>query len=443
MSDETVSRRRFLRLFGYGAALGVVAPISGRAALGHSGLGRVPNLGVLPKQAKGTLTVWDWLEASDPSWKQAMGSIDSGFERQNAGVSIDRIAQPGATQQYDELMQASILSHSGPDCLMNHPFSYMKQYQSAFSEIGGLLPDTLKNQLSASIDGAKVGRGIYGVPVTTQASVFYYNKRLFEKAGLDPKNRPITYDQLVKAGLALKKAGIIPIAAGNLEGAINGWMVTLLWPGLATWADATEVTSGKIKFTDKRFVELLTRYKQMYRLGLFTPGMQSLSLSDYEADFEAGKAGMIVSLATNAGYLSDAIGRDNMGVIEAPAINAAKPSYLPYAAGLIYGVGRFSHSVRIAADYLAYLAGPEAGGRLLNEVGWLPANSATSTKKVTYPASKQMIEDARSTTTHPSASAFWPTAVLTELYGQMSLVLDGSTTVADALADVQRVANES
>ena len=49
---------------------------------------------------------------------------------------------------------------------------------------------------------------LYGVPYLRSTPVFYYNKTLFEKAGLDASKAPATWDDVVAASDALKAAGV-------------------------------------------------------------------------------------------------------------------------------------------------------------------------------------------------------------------------------------------
>src|SRR5690606_3787509 len=65
----------------------------------------------------------------------------------------------------------------------------------------------------------------YGVPWTWGAVGMFYNKALFEQAGLDPENPPATWDEFLEAVQTLKDAGITPIALGEGE----------KWPGHFWW----------------------------------------------------------------------------------------------------------------------------------------------------------------------------------------------------------------
>jgi raffinose/stachyose/melibiose transport system substrate-binding protein len=65
--------------------------------------------------------------------------------------------------------------------------------------------------------------GHHGVPWTQRVQVIYYNKRLFQQAGITAE--PTSYEELVAAADRLKTAGITPIEFG---GSVNWHVMRLL-----------------------------------------------------------------------------------------------------------------------------------------------------------------------------------------------------------------------
>ena len=49
--------------------------------------------------------------------------------------------------------------------------------------------------VSSYLDSLSTDDGLYGVPFQISSYVMYWNKDLFEKAGLDPETPPATYDE--------------------------------------------------------------------------------------------------------------------------------------------------------------------------------------------------------------------------------------------------------
>lgn len=77
---------------------------------------------------------------------------------------------------------------------------------------------------------------IYGVPVSKEISYIYYNKELFQKAGIEaPEVAYETWDDFFKACDALKKEGITPV---GMDTADMGWLTNL-------WMSALIGTNGE------------------------------------------------------------------------------------------------------------------------------------------------------------------------------------------------------
>ena len=80
----------------------------------------------------------------------------------------------------------------------------------------------------------------YGVPWSWGAVGMFYNRALFEQAGLDPDNPPQTWTEFLAAVQALKDAGITPIAVGERD----------KWPGHFWWVYLAIQLGGEQAFLD-------------------------------------------------------------------------------------------------------------------------------------------------------------------------------------------------
>ena len=64
----------------------------------------------------------------------------------------------------------------------------------------------------------------YAMPFNTSGPVFYYNKKAFEKAGLDPNSPPTTLDGVREAAVKLKAAGVAaPLGLKTEPGFFEHW----------------------------------------------------------------------------------------------------------------------------------------------------------------------------------------------------------------------------
>ncbi len=87
-----------------------------------------------------------------------------------------------------------------------------------------------------SLDFNTVDGKIYGVPVSKEISYIYYNKELFEQAGIEaPETSFASWDEFFDACEKLKAAGIIPV---GMDSADSGWLTNL-------WMSALIGTAGE------------------------------------------------------------------------------------------------------------------------------------------------------------------------------------------------------
>ncbi|MFF3749014.1 ABC transporter substrate-binding protein [Streptomyces sp. NPDC002018] len=98
--------------------------------------------------------------------------------------------------------------------------------------------------------------GTYGFPWYLNTGPMFYNKRLFEEAGLDPAKPPTTYDQVFEDGLKLAKQSggkIATLAQVPTIEDFGRYGVQLMNKAGTAFA-----------FNDAKGVELLTRYKELF-----------------------------------------------------------------------------------------------------------------------------------------------------------------------------------
>ncbi len=213
---------------------------------------------------------------------------------------------------------------------------------------------------------------IHGVPFSMNGEAIYYNKALFEQAGITAE--PQTWDELIAANDALVAAGIAPWTFG---GSVNWHLMRLmdvimehecgaethdaLTSLTANWAEEPCVTAS--------FVEL-KRWADNY---ILTPFMgigqeQSFNL------FVAGRAAMMLEGDWLVGQL------DQNGVLDAYDVFA-----FPTDTGRLYGFGQYyyisaySQNKDLAAEFLDFLNNAENSQKYLGNAGVMSMN-----RNVTY-----------------------------------------------------------
>jgi raffinose/stachyose/melibiose transport system substrate-binding protein len=132
----------------------------------------------------------------------------------------------------------------------------------------------------------------YGVPWTWGAVGMFYNRALFEEAGLDPDDPPQTWNELLDAVQILKDAGITPITLGERD----------KWPGHFWWVYLAIRLGGEQafldaynrsgSFTDEPFVQAGEYLQELVALQPFPDGFLGLGYTDQETIMGNGQAAM-------------------------------------------------------------------------------------------------------------------------------------------------------
>lgn len=394
----------------------------------------------------GTITVWDPNLNSFEGYTTASEQLDAAFTAET-GVEVEHVAQPFG--EYDQLLQAAFAGGSVPDVMLLVPGSQgVLRWTDGLQELGADVED-LRDDLSyweSANPDLEADGPVYGVPIGTQADVFYYNKELFTDAGLDPESAPTTFDEMVATADALLAAGIQPFASGNQEGYENQWWLSVIWAGLFDVEETQALARGEISFADQQLRDVVERYQQLNDAGYFGDARFSTPLFPDGVDsFSNGEGAMFLGLsdvAAHYGVFNDVLGEENVGIFQAPGIAAEEAFYLPVTATYVWSMPADSDNKDAALAYIRYMASTES-----QQVQYDVANSFPNNSNVVLedaPAQLvQMAEDYESSTTFQSVHQVIPGVVLTEWTTVINEVLQGRMTIDEGLEQINEVAERA
>jgi multiple sugar transport system substrate-binding protein len=151
------------------------------------------------------------------------------------------------------------------------------------------IPDAV--QQLGSFEGKR-----FGIPGGTDGRVLYFNKKLFQQAGLPADWQPKSWEEIISAGQALKKLpGVTPIQinAGTAMGeatSMQGVLPLLVGTGTTVYPD------GKWLGDTPKTRQVLDFYHQIYTTGLGDPVMQREAKGRDKsfAQFAANKIGILL-----------------------------------------------------------------------------------------------------------------------------------------------------
>ena len=275
-----------------------------------------------------TLTIWE-LTLQD-SQKKALETWVSDFEAANSGVKIN--VEYRSTDAHKEALRQVVGTNAGPDIYF-------------YWEGPGLGGELVKNGMSldltkyydqyswkdrfssAVLNGVTQYGGYNGVPWTQQGEAIYYNKALFQKAGISAV--PTTYDEFVADAEKLVAAGITPIEFG---GTVNWHVMRLLDSIIETKCGAATADKLNTKQqgwdTEPCVKESFTELKK-WGDKYINQGFMGISNDDSSQLFYTGQAAMALE-----GTWFDAQVTDN-------GMNAKDVGIFPFPTGTgrLYGFG--------------------------------------------------------------------------------------------------------
>lgn len=164
------------------------------------------------------------------------------FQKTEEGKNVEfKFEEIPTTDAYNQKIKLLISSGDLPDIVFNGG-NNITELAAKSGKVADLTPyfeeDPEWKALfdETSLEFNTVDGKIYGVPVSKEISYIYYNKELFEEAGVKvPETSFATWDDFFTACDKLKAAGITPLA---MDTADSGWLTNL-------WMSALIGTNGE------------------------------------------------------------------------------------------------------------------------------------------------------------------------------------------------------
>ncbi|MEO3798572.1 extracellular solute-binding protein [Nonomuraea sp. B1E8] len=310
--------------------------------------------------ATSTIVVWDW-KSGEPGVASYVEKAKADFARKHPDVTVEFVAQP--FDQYYTLLGAATQSGKGPDVMLFNGGGQIRDRVNTLLPLDRYVADD--RQRLAGWDAFSKDGTIYAAPVTLQGHPIYYNKTIYQKAGLDPANPPKTWNEFVSGCAAIKKtAGARCLSLGNKEGFGIQFFMSGLGPGILTPKEYDDWIAGKRDWTSPHVKEIFNLWKKVNDDGLNNDGPNSTALfNDAFALFNTGKAATIIGLMSDVGHWKDFgefLGAGQVGVMTAPVVTGEATPVLPYDGGIGYAVAKSAKDPALAADLVRSLTSTDA-----------------------------------------------------------------------------------
>ncbi len=325
--------------------------------------------------AKVNLVLWQNL--GNGTQAQMVPVLIKAFEKTHPNITITNVQQPRAN--YFALLQTAAVSKSGPDMVNMWTGLFTMQYKSYLEPLSKYVPasDLARvGGLEWSNTGFAATSNPYVIPLQQQFYIGFYNKALFQKAGIT--SPPTDWSQLFADCKLLTSAGTTCIEEGtqNLSGEFYPWYnLSYLMAGVYSPQQWEGLYNGSIKWTNPVVEGQLAEWHKLYADGYINSN--ALTATNVQSNFLNGKAAMIIKGNWDTQQFYATLGK-NVGVFVPPYSTTPMHKVVEFA-GNGLAITSYSPHKAAAAEFLQFLTTPQAG-KIVAQAGLIPdVNGVPST----------------------------------------------------------------
>lgn len=395
-----------------------------------------------------TVVKWLHLEAV-PAYVQIWEEIAAAYEAENPGVDVQ--LQFLENEAFKAKLPTLLQSNDAPHFFYSWGGGVLKQQ----AETGALMDLTeamnaedgawVKSYNPAAVSGFTFDDRIYAVPFKMGTISFFYNRELFDKAGVNAEDIR-TWDDFLGAVTTLKEAGITPIAGGGGD----KWPLHFYWSYLVMRNGGEEVfTAAKNKegdgFLHPAIIKAGEQLAELGKLEPFQGGYLGASWPQTLGVFGDGRAAMILSFEnTEANQRNNAgdgkgLAPENIGQFAFPVVEGGAGAATDTLGGL-NGWAVTRNAPPEALDFLRYLTNAD-NERIMAASGMIIPAALGAEDGVTNPLVRGAADQLAASTWHqnffdqdlgPSVGRVINDVSVEILAGQIS-AQDGAQMIQDEL----------
>ena len=258
--------------------------------------------------------------------------------------------------------------------------------------------------LPSAVDAFKVDGKVVGVPFEMGEVVFYYNKKLFEKAGVKAEDIK-SWDDFLGAVKKLKAAGIVPLDVGAGEKWPMHFYYSYLVMRLGGDHALADAKAGKDGgFKNATFVEAGKLLRELGALGPFQPGYLATSHAQSAGIFGDGKAAMdlmgqwLLGMQAPNSASGKGLAEEDIGILSFPVVSGGKGKATDTLGG-INGWLVTKTAPPEAVDFLEYFSQAKYAKEAAASGSYIPVVKGANAA-ITDPLFKRLADDLAATTYH-------------------------------------------
>lgn len=361
---SSLSRRSALT-FGVAAAA---------ASLGLSGCSAVlPEADVgaasFGKNPSGTIRFW----CRSTAYAPAKLIVDK-YHQSQQSVQVELTVLPEGqmtTKLATAIRSGSVPDIVAPDSVTTPVFTSREALTDLTELINGLPYVQYLNK--PLLDVASYQDRMYGFPALSNVSQLFWNKELYEKAGLDPDHGPANFDEYLQHAEALKS--INGVSGVTFPGNSAGILGYVIQPHF--WADKSPFYDGPVGDQHATVLDnaplrrTLELYRQFHSQGLAQNGASADGGASWGQDFVKGSVGIFPGSYDLVVASADA---ETLGKLGVSAFPGPDGNYSQFSGGAVLSIPRGALNPGAAWDFIKFV-GDLQQQQELAALGWYPIRS--------------------------------------------------------------------
>ena len=208
----------------------------------------------------------------------------------------------------------------------------------------------------------------YILPFVLDLSVMFYNKDLYEQAGLDPEQGPTTLEEFKEHALAIQALDQEGVYGTYFGGNCGGCGVFTWFPMM--WASGDEVLSEdgtEANLASDSAQEVYGTWRELWEAGAVHPGSQDETGATWVGPFQEGNIGVMPYPATLLATADETV---DVGVVPIPGVDGGTATFI---GGDGIGISKDSENADAAWNFLSWMMSEEAQVEVLAANGSTPA----------------------------------------------------------------------
>lgn len=279
--------------------------------------------------------------------------------------------------------------------------------------------------------------GTYGIPIDVTTIQMVYNKKLYQKAGLDPDRPPATWEEFMSQARLLKAKGVPRLVSGfgeiwMIEALASNWAMNLMGE-----EKVFQTYAGKVPYTDPDWIRILTLFKQMADEKILVEGAVTMVNKSAEQTFANERAAWAFNGSWCVHVYKGMNPELDYGVFSPPKLDVSRPMKIWGGAGGSFMVNARSPRRETAVQFLKWLTASGQQTWLAEQTVNLPSNKNSLAE---IPRLLSDFADNMEDAVHPNTYPVHEMPLVTEAFDKgIQSILIGEKTPELVAQEVQRI----